>query len=482
MAFPHAWHLIVGVAALAATFAVSSLTVNRLIQRKLRLSLALLGAYIVLHIVLALQPSLTATVDEELSSLERLALAAGLINLLVIAFLNPLREDRVPDRYPAILQEFIVIGLLLLVATFVFHDRLLTTSAVSAVVIGFALQDTLGNAFAGLAIQSEKPFHVGHWIRVGDFEGRVAEVTWRATKLRTKSGNFVVVPNNIVSKEAITNYSEPAAATRVEVEVGASYLSAPNIVKAAIREAIANSPRALKIPAPDVILGAFDSSAITYRARFWIEDYERDEAARDQVRTAIYYTFARQGIEIPWPIQVQYERAWNEPACEEGMQERDRLLAGVDLFAALDQNQRRAIASATTPRTYGDGEAIVREGEPGHSMFVVGSGRVVVVLEPDRREVATIERGGYFGEMSLLTGDPRTATVLARGDSVVLEIDAEAFRNLASVSPQAVEQVGVAAAARRVELDQMRAAGAGSAVADAPASFLGRMRRFLRLS
>ena len=352
MAFPHAWHLIVGVAALAATFAVSSLTVNRLIQRKLRLSRALLGAYIALHIVLALQPSLTATVDDEFSSLERLALAAGLINLFVIAFLNPLREDRVPDRYPAILQEFIVIGLLLLVATFVFHDRLLTTSAVSAVVIGFALQDTLGNAFAGLAIQSEKPFHVGHWIRVGDFEGRVAEVTWRATKLRTKSGNFVVVPNNIVSKEAITNYSEPAAATRVEVEVGASYLSAPNIVKAAIREAIANSPRALKIPAPDVILGAFDSSAITYRARFWIEDYERDEAARDQVRTAIYYTFARQGIEIPWPIQVQYERAWNEPASEEGMQERDRLLAGVDLFAALDQNQRRAIASATDPAVF----------------------------------------------------------------------------------------------------------------------------------
>jgi len=482
MTLPHAWHLIVGVAALAATFAVSSLTVNRLIQRKLRLSLVLLGAYIVLHIVLALQPSLTATVDEEFSSLERLALAAGLINLFVIAFLNPLREDRVPDRYPAILQEFIVIGLLLLVATFVFHDRLLTTSAVSAVVIGFALQDTLGNAFAGLAIQSEKPFHVGHWIRVGDFEGRVAEVTWRATKLRTKAGNFVVVPNNIVSKEAITNYSEPAAPTRVEVEVGASYLSAPNIVKAAIREAIANSPRALKTPAPDVILGAFDSSAITYRARFWIEDYERDEAARDQVRTAIYYTFARQGIEIPWPIQVQYERAWNEPASEEGIQERDRLLAGVDLFAALDENQRRAIASATTPRTYGDGESIVREGEPGHSMFVVGSGRVVVVLEPDRREVATIERGGYFGEMSLLTGDPRTATVLARGDSVVLEIDADVFRNLAAVSPQAVEQVGVAAAARRVELDQMRAAGAGSAVADAPASFLGRMRRFLRLS
>jgi small-conductance mechanosensitive channel/CRP-like cAMP-binding protein len=486
MIFSQYGHLIAGVAALAATFAISSLTVNRLVRRKLRLSLLLLGAYVALHLVLALRPSLNEALDKELLSdllsFGRLAFAAGLINLLVLTFLNPLRVDRVHDRYPAILQDFIVIGLLLLVATFVFHDKLLTTSAVSAVVIGFALQDTLGNAFAGLAIQSEKPFHVGHWIRVGDFEGRVTEVTWRATKLRTKSGNFVIVPNNIVSKEAITNYSEPAAPTRIEVEVGASYLTGPTAVKAAIGEALANCPRALKTPAPDIILGAFDSSAITYRVRFWIEDYERDEAARDQVRTAIYYAFARHDIEIPWPIQVQYERESTELDPAARVQDRDRLLAGVDLFATLGEDQRREIASATTSRMYGDGEAIVRQDEAGHSMFIVGSGRAVVVLEPDRREVATIEPGGYFGEMSLLTGDPRTATVLARGDTFVIEIDAEVFRRLGAASPQAVEQVGVAAATRRAQLDQVRANAAGPTVTDAPANFLGRMRRFLRLS
>jgi small-conductance mechanosensitive channel len=267
MTFPHPWHSVAAVAALAATAAVSSLTANRLIRRKLRLSFALLGAYLVFHLALAVQPSLTVAFQgNQIASVERLAFAAGLINLLVITFLNPLRVDRVPDRYPAILQEFIVVGLVLLVATFVFQDTLLATSAVSAVVIGFALQDTLGNAFAGLAIQSEKPFHVGHWIRVGDFEGRVAEVTWRATKLRTKSGNFVVLPNNIVSKEAITNYSEPAAPTRIEVQVGASYLTAPNIVKAAIREAIENAPRAMKEPPPDVILGSRITSVMRRRA------------------------------------------------------------------------------------------------------------------------------------------------------------------------------------------------------------------------
>src|SRR3954464_3944555 len=481
MRFYHAWHLVFGIVALLTTFAIFALTVNRLVRRKLKLSLVLLGAYVVGHVVLAFQLSVDAAVDDQLISIERLAFVAGLINLVVIAFLNPLREDRVPDRYPAILQDFIVIGLLVLVATLVFHDKLLTTSAVSAVVIGFALQDTLGNAFAGLALQSERPFHVGHWIRVGDFEGRVAEVTWRATKLRTKSGNFVVVPNNIVSKEAITNYSEPSACVRVEVEVGASYLASPGAVKSAVGEALANSSRVLTTPAADIVLAAFDSSAINYRVRFWIEDYERDEAARDEVRTNIYYAFARHGIEIPWPIQVQYERQWMELDPGERKNERGRLLAGVHLFAGLDEETLADIAEATTSRTYGNGEPIVRQGEPGDSMFIIGSGRGAVVLEPDRREIATLEPGGYFGEMSVLTGDPRTATVLARGDTMVFEIRADLFRRLGVTHPRAVEQIGVAAAARRVELDKVRAATLGQAVVDVPATFMDRMRRFLRL-
>jgi small-conductance mechanosensitive channel len=471
--------IIVGVAAFAATLALSGFTNNRFVRRKLSLSLFLLAGYLGLQLLLAF--NLDSDLRDNLVSLSRLAFAAAIINALVVSFINPLRADRVPDRFPTILQEFIVIGLLVVVATFVFHDKLLTTSAVSAVVIGFALQDTLGNAFAGLAIQSERPFNVGHWIRVGDFEGRVAEVTWRATKLRTKAGNFVVLPNNIVSKEAITNYSEPAAPTRLDVEVGASYLAAPNSVKAAIAEALANAGRVLKAPAPDVLLVGFADSAMTYRARFWVDDYERDEAARDEERTAIYYAFQRHGIEIPWPIQVQYEKEWETVEPDVKIQERDRLLAGVDLFATLSAEQRHELASETRSHVYGHGEAIVRQGEPGHSMFIVGAGRAVVLLEPDRREVATIDRGGYFGEMSLLTGEPRTATVVARGDAVVIEIDAELFRKLGAAYPHTIEQIGVAAVTRRSELNAIRNASPGTAVADAPATFIARMKKFLRL-
>jgi len=132
-------HLIAGIAALAATLAISSLTVNRLVRRKLRLSLLLLGTYVALHLVLAVLPSLKEALDKdlvsELLSVGRLAFAAGVINLLVIAFLNPLRIDRVHDRYPAILQDFIVVGLLLLVATFVFAVVLVPVLAGALVVL-----------------------------------------------------------------------------------------------------------------------------------------------------------------------------------------------------------------------------------------------------------------------------------------------------------------------------------------------------------
>jgi small-conductance mechanosensitive channel/CRP-like cAMP-binding protein len=456
-----------------------SLTVNRLIRRKLRLSLFLLIGYVAVDLAMALYP-MTTGMQVQLSAFARLALAAALINAAVFLLANPLRVDRVPDRFPVILQDAIVIALILLASTFL-SQQLVTTSAVSAVVLGFALQDTLGNAFAGLAIQSEKPFQIGHWVRVGEHEGRVADVTWRATRLRTKAGNLVIVPNNVVAKEPIINYSEPAAPLRIEVEVGASYLAPPNKVKAALMEALRRSSRVLTAPAPEVLLVGFDASAITYRARFWIEDYGADEVSRDEVRTAIFYSFQRHDIEIPWPIQIQYERDWKEPDENDKVAEQERLLADVDLFATLPPELRHQVALSAPMAVYGSGETVVRQGEAGQSMFVVLSGSVSVVLEPSREEVARIQAGGYFGEMSLLTGEPRSATVLAMGDAATVEIDAELFRRLAVGHPEAIEKIAMAAVVRKAGLEEMRTATAGAVTVETT-TLMARMKKFLRLT
>ena len=163
-------------------------------------------------------------------------------NATVALVINPWRQDRIPDRFPNIVQDAIVIGLFAVAATIFLPEKIAATTAVGAVVIGFALQDTLGNLFSGLAIQVEKPFHVGQWVTIGGKDGKVAEITWRATKIRTKTGNFVVVPNSVLSRDTITNYSEPNDETRIEIEVGASYDTPPNDVKTVIRAALLGEP------------------------------------------------------------------------------------------------------------------------------------------------------------------------------------------------------------------------------------------------
>jgi small-conductance mechanosensitive channel len=474
--------VILGIAAIAAMLGTMSITVNRLVRRKLRLSVLLLAAFVASDLVLALiggRLHLAAETAADLGAFARLAVAAALINAAVVLVINPLREDRVPDRFPTILQDAVVLALVLLASTFL-SQQLLTTSAVSAVVLGFALQDTLGNAFAGLAIQSERPFHVGHWVKIAEFDGRVVEVTWRATKLRTKAGNLVILPNNVVSKEAITNYSEPAAPMRLSAEVGASYLTPPNQVKAAILEAVRHCPHVLSAPAPDVALQAFDASAITYIAFFWINDFAVEEVARDEVRTAIYYAFQRRGIEIPWPIQVEYSREWKEREPREKADAIETVLLRVDLFAGMPAEFRRELALTAASAIYGAGETIVRQGDPGQSMFVVAEGSVSVVIEDTRKEVARIEAGGYFGEMSLLTGEPRSATVLAVGDVEVIEIGVELFRRLAAIHPEALDRVGAAALARRAGLEAARSTTVGAAAVEAD-TFVSRMKKFLRV-
>jgi CRP-like cAMP-binding protein len=389
--------------------------------------------------------------------------------------------DRPSDRFPAIVQDFTVIVLFVAVGTVLLREQLLTTSAVGAVVVGFALQDTLGNLFAGLAIQIEKPFRVGQWVQFGDREGQVTEITWRATKLRTKSGQFLIVPNSVVSKEPVLNHSEPIIPTRIEVEIGASYNVPPNEVKRAMHEAMANSPLVMKAPEPQVIIKGFGGSAIDYVAQFWIEDYAVDRTARDQVRTNLWYTFRRRNIEIPYPIQVQYERDEEPIRTERHVAAAADHLASVSLFKTLSAEARHALANAADHHLFAAGESIVRQDADGDSMFVLMTGHARVVIEPSGQEVAVIPAGGFFGEMSMLTGDKRSATVMAADDVAVLEITSKDFRELALANPELVDHVSTIVSTRRTGLEDAKAAVAAAVVPAAKQNFLARMRKFLSI-
>ena len=405
----------------------------------------------------------------------------AVVNAAVTLIANPWGQDRPSDRFPAIVQDFVVIVLFIVIGTVLLREQLLTTSAVGAVVVGFALQDTLGNLFAGLAIQVEKPFRVGQWVRMGDREGQVTEITWRATKLRTKEGQFLIVPNSNISKEPVLNYSEPIIPTQIDVEVGASYSVPPAEVKQAVLEAIGNSPLAMRAPEPSVMVKGFGASAVDYIAYFWIEDYAVDRAARDQVRTNIWYTFRRRNIEIPYPIQVQFERDEEPVTTERHIAAAAEQLASIDLFKTLGAEARQKMAHAAGHHLFTAGESIVRQDAEGDSMFVVMKGQARVLIEPSGQEVAVIPAGGFFGEMSMLTGDRRSATVKAMGDVAVLEIEAKDFRELAVSNPDLLDHVSTIVGARRTGLEDAKAAVAAVVTPEAKHTFLARMRRFLSI-
>jgi small-conductance mechanosensitive channel/CRP-like cAMP-binding protein len=471
--------LATGIVLLLATLAIRGASANRYIRRKLLVSAWMFAAYAA-GAALVAYAGLTPEVVRQLGLFLPLLFVFAIVNALVVLAINPWRIDRIPDQFPNIVQDALIIALFALAATLFLQERVLATTAVGAVILGFALQDTLGNLFAGLAIQIEKPFRVGHWVTIGGESGLVSEITWRATKIRTKAGNFVIVPNSVLARESITNYSEPTLETRVEVEVGAGYETPPNEVKAAIRKALRDEPLIVRTREPEVLLVDFGGSAIMYRVRVWTTDFAADERVRDRIRSQVYYAFRRSGINIPYPIQVQIEQPVAMPA-ERGP--RTAAIDEVEIFAPLSAEQRLELADAARPALYAEGEVIVREGDHGSSMFIVKSGEASLRLAAGGDEIAQFRHGDFFGEMSLLTGDPRTATVTAASDCELLEIGADAFRRVVLADPAVVERISAAVSARRSDLETHRTMKAAPAAPiEPPHSFLARVRHFLRLS
>ena len=473
--------LIVGLVLLVVTLGLRSASVNRYVRGRLLLSSVLFAAYAMFGALADYAP-LSPEIARQMRLVQPLLVAFGLINAAVAIVINPWRADRIPDRFPKIVQDTVVIALFAMVATLILQEKILATTAVSAVVIGFALQDTLGNLFAGLAIQIEKPFRVGHWVNVAGKDGVVSEITWRATKIRTKAGNFVIVPNSVLSRDTITNYSEPAPDTRLDVEVDVSYDTPPNRVKAVILDAIRDEPLLAPGHESDVLVAAFAPSAITYRIRVWTADFTADERLRDRVRSQVYYALRRAGMEIPYPRQVQIDGDFVGPPPPDTARI-DATLRAVDIFAPFSNEQHDELARVSRSCLYAAGEAIVRQGEAGSSMFVISGGEAIVTLDTPKREVARLGAGGFFGEMSLLTGEARSATVTAATDCDVLEITAEHFRRLVLADPIVVERVAMAVGTRRAELDRHRAHGAAAAApSEPPQSFVARVQRFFHLS
>ena len=416
-----------------------------------------------------------------------LAMAFGCIRTLVAFALWLLRLRQ--TQTPKILRDVIDFTLYALAAIPILKSQfsfdvssVIATSAAVSLVLGMALQETLGNFFAGMSVQIERPFQVGDFVQILNEKGLVVQVTWRSTRIETSRHEILSFPNSILAKEPVRNFSRTDRPIARDVHLGLSYEAPPNRVKRVVLEVLAEIPHVLVTPEPSVRTDAFNESAIDYRIRFYCEHGRFIGAATDELLTRLWYRLRREGIEIPYPHRVIQHRADEERADLTGSRRRE-LLRSVDLFSVMNDAQRDALAEDLVIRHFGRGEKVIEAGAAGQTFYLVAEGTVAVMAGHPPQEVARLGQGQYFGEMSLLTGEPRSATVVAVDDALLLEFDRPTFGRLFADYPDLARQLSALLAQRRSEL-RARARASGTAAADvAPEAsrIFGKLRQIFGL-
>ncbi len=379
-----------------------------------------------------------------------------------------------------IIEDLVVAGAIAVTTALVLKragvdvTSIVATSAVVTAVIGLSLQDTLGNTIGGLALQLDDSIHVGDWVKVGDVNGRVVEIRWRFTAIETRNWETVYVPNSKLVKDNVTVFGKRQGQPRQVrrwVYFTVDFRHVPTDVIATVVDALHSAPllNVAADPKPNCVLMDLGESTAKYAVRYWLTDAAVDDPTDGLVRTRIYFALKRKGIPLALPAHALFITEDNNKRRERKQLEEHRrrveALKSVDVFAPLDDKERDEIADALVYAPFTRGEVITRQGAEAHWLYLLVKGDVSVrvIVDGVEREVATMSEHGVFGEMSLLTGEPRSASVLAATDVECWRLDREVFRQVIQQRPDIAAPIATLLAERRVSV------GAAKEGADADA-------------
>ncbi|MCU0242179.1 MAG: mechanosensitive ion channel family protein [Vicinamibacteria bacterium] len=392
-----------------------------------------------------------------------------LVNILLWDyFLMRRRNIAVPHLIVDVVHFAVLAIVAVILLKRVFHvdlNAFLVTSTVVSAVVGLSLQDVLGGVVAGFALQLEKPFAVGDWVQLDGEEGQVVQMSWRTVSIQTRSFHLVTCPNSNITKQKIVNFSR-ITPFLTRFTLGVSYAHPPGLVKSALLTATKEIGAIRAEPLPEVFLKRFDDSSIAYELRFFMDDYSRRDEVLDAVATRVWYALKRAGIAIPFPIRdvnvrmipEDIERRREAADLETVFAE----LRAVPIFEGLSDAQIDAIARTSRIQRFSAGESLVVQGETGDSMFIVKTGSLRVEVTHDdapgaKTAVATLAIGDFFGEMSLLTGEPRSASVVAEDDAEVVKITKAHFASIISAAASALDALSSALEKRLCEIAKRKA-------------------------
>src|SRR5438128_483184 len=422
------------------------------------------------------------------------AFAVALVNRYVWdLYFEKKRETPIPHFLREIVGGIIFLVVLLFVLSYGYHAQaqlngLLACSGVVAIIVGFAGQNLFAGIIGGISIQINRPYKVGDWLQVGERFAEVMEINWRSTRLRTNDGIYLDIPNNEMVGHAIVNLHYPTEVHAMRIRVGVEYKNRPNRVKDALFRAASSADGVLAEPKVKVFLVDFAEFAVIYEIKFYMGNHSRINEINDAVRTNVWYELKRQGITIPFPIRTLHvERKAARPV-QEDHAEALSILRGEPLFGCLSEEQLNQLVKQARLNIFGRGEPVSEEGSPGDSMFVLfrGAANVFVSKNGSTIQVATLNAGDCFGEMSLLTGEPRSATVRADGDCYVMEIGKPIMAEVLRDAPGCLEKLSELLAQRKMETEGIVREAAStderaSKQSEYTATFMRRLRTFFQL-
>lgn len=491
--------LIFALVFLLATILLRVLLRHEPAARRLRTPSNILILYLGLFGLVVLARLVWPEVHQVLYFVSLFVLVLGAIQAMVVGVVDVFLGRYRRVEMPVILRDigmiviYVVTVILVLGKAGVNLTSILTTSAVLTAIVGFALQETLSSIISGLAIQVEKPFEVGEFIQFKEQIGQVVEINWRTTKIMTAHRDVVVIPNNVLTREPLINFSAPTPIHRRKVKLGLPYDVAPNRAKASILAALRDVPGVSRDPGPQVMLVEYADFSMIYRIFFFIDAFSDREPIEDRVLSRIWYQLRRDGIRIPFPIQdINVSNVEAESARELERVEVSRCRAALDtvpFLSPLSDDERDELARRARTVGFGGGEVVIRQGEEGDSFYVVAEGEVQVrvSMQGARQDqiVATLGAGQFFGEMSLMTGERRSATIVAARDTRLHVIDHGAFLSVIAANEELITSIGAVLAERRASLDartsRHRDADAQRQISDDQDTIIKKIRQFFRL-
>jgi small-conductance mechanosensitive channel len=332
---------------------------------------------------------------------------------------------------------------------------LFTGSAIIGIVVGLALQETLGNLFAGIALQADQIFQVGDVVTISNRgTGVVESVSWRGIKIRTFQNKLLMISNSVLGKETIEVAPHNNLNSRL-VYFSTTYDSSPAHTAKVVREAVRTVENVSQKVRPVVRIRNFGESGIEWEIKYWLENYSRYNETDAQIRQRLWYVFKREGIHFPFPTRtISIQRKQPILTYEEQADAVQEILGGIQIFAPLSQEDLEHLSAKSTRRIYAPGESIVRKGQEGGSMFVIvrGNVKVQLPLTEGTKTINELKAGDFFGEMSLLTGEPRSANVVAEDETEVLRISKDDLKPLFEKNPELLKTISEIVEQRRLLL------------------------------